>query len=249
METPPVRSGRGPNQRTNVDRPFAANPRSIALVALGLLAIPVTGLAISPAAGGVAHDLAVAVPDLGASFARMLLAYLLSLGFSLAYGYVAATNRTGERILIPVLDILQSVPILGFFPIAIVVFVRLTPGNAAGANLASIFLIFTSMSWNMVFGVYESLKSVPGELREASDAFALRGWQRIRRLLLPATVNRIVYNSVLSWTAGWYFLVAAEFISTASSTTVLPGIGTFLLRAAGNNDGTALATGLIVLIL
>ncbi|HEV2166259.1 MAG TPA: ABC transporter permease subunit, partial [Thermoplasmata archaeon] len=196
----------------------------------------------------ILSDLLVAVPDLGASFTRMLIAYLLSLGFAIVYGYFAASNPTGERILIPVLDILQSVPILGFFPVAIAVFVGLTPGSPIGANIASIFLIFTSMSWNMVFGVYESLKSVPADLKEAAETFEVHGLQRLRRVLLPATTNRLVYNSVLSWTGGWYFLVAAELISTASSTTKLQGIGTYLLTAAGNSDGTALLVGLGVLV-
>lgn len=215
---------------------------------LGAFSVP---LALAVSGSGwerISTDLLTAVPDLAASFTRMLIAYLVSLGFAIVYGYVAASNPTGERVLIPVLDILQSVPILGFFPIAIAVFVGLTPGSQIGANIASIFLIFTSMSWNMVFGVYESLKSVPGDLKEAADSFGVHGLQRLRRVLLPATTNRLVYNSVLSWTGGWYFLVAAELISTASSTTRLPGIGTFLLTAAGNGDGTALLVGLAVLV-
>jgi NitT/TauT family transport system permease protein len=197
-----------------------------------------------------AHDIASYLPtaafDLGASFTRMLLAYLLSLGFALTYGYIAATRRSSERVMIPVLDLLQSVPILGFFPVAIVLFVSLTPGSWVGPNMASIFLIFTSMSWNMVFGVYESVKSVPSDLREAALSFGVTGRQRLRQVLLPATVNRLVYNSILSWTAGWYFLVAAEFISNSSSQTVLPGIGSYLIDSV--NNGPALIAGLILLI-
>ncbi|MCI4358647.1 MAG: ABC transporter permease subunit [Thermoplasmata archaeon] len=230
---------------------FTRTPRQVAFVASAFAAavsIPAAVGLSGTGLGRVAADLRIAVPDLGASFTRMLLAYLLSLGFAIVYGYFAATKPTGERVLIPVLDILQSVPILGFFPIAIAVFVSLTPGSPIGANVASIFLIFTSMSWNMVFGVYESLKSVPNDLKEAADTFGVQGRQKLRRLLLPATANRLVYNSVLSWTAGWYYLVAAELISTASSTTRLQGIGTFLLTAAGSGDGTALLVGLAVLI-
>ncbi|HZY70520.1 MAG TPA: ABC transporter permease subunit [Thermoplasmata archaeon] len=187
---------------------------------------------------------------MGFSFARMLAAYALSLGFALGYGYYAATRRTGERVLIPILDILQSVPILGFFPVALVVFLHLPgAGPVIGANLASVFLIFTSMSWNMAFGVYESLKSLPSDLREAADSFGVTGVRRLRRVLYPATVNRLIYNSVLSWTAGWYFLVAAEFIARAGTNGVaLPGIGSFLLTAAQNHNLPELYTGLIVLI-
>ncbi len=192
-------------------------------------------------------NLPTASIDLSFSFTRMLIAYLLSLGFALAYGYYASTHRTGERVMIPVLDILQSIPILGFFPVAIVFFVALTPGSPIGENLASIFLIFTSMAWNMVFGVYESLKTLPNELRESADSFGSHGFQRLRRVVLPATVNRLVYNSVLSWTAGWFFLVEAE-IFTTSGTSPLPGIGSYLSLAAASGGAGAFLAGIIPLI-
>jgi NitT/TauT family transport system permease protein len=218
-----------------------------AIVAVGIPAVAASVLGGLPAVGTY---LPTAATDLLYSFLRMLAAYLLSLLFALSYGYFAATSRTGERVLIPILDILQSVPILGFFPFAIVFFVQAAgPGNPIGPNFASVFLIFTSMSWNMAFGVFESLKSIPNELREATESFGARGGLRLRAVLFPATVNRLVYNSVLSWTAGWYFLVAAEFISTAQSTTALPGIGTFLLsNATAPGDATALVTGLALLV-
>jgi NitT/TauT family transport system permease protein len=196
---------------------------------------------------GFVSDLPQAAYYLSYSFVRMIAAYAVSLGFALVYGYFAATNRGAERVMIPILDILQSVPILAFFGIAILVFVQVFQGvglSWVGYNLASIFLIFTSMAWNMVFGVYESLKSVPGDLREAADSFGVRGWQRLRQLLLPATLNRLVYNSVLSWTGGWFFLVAAELIGGKN----LPGIGSYLLTAAGGHNGNALVAGLVVLI-
>lgn len=204
-------------------------------------------ITLGPHQFGFVTDLPQATYYLAYSFVRMIGAYALSLGFSLVYGYFAATNRGAERVMIPVLDILQSVPILAFFGIAILVFVQVFQGvglSWLGYNIASIFLIFTSMAWNMVFGVYESLKSVPGDLREAADSFGVRGWQRLRQLLFPATVNRLVYNSVLSWTGGWFFLVAAELIGGKN----LPGIGSYLLTAAGNQNGDALVAGLIALI-
>lgn len=204
-------------------------------------------LILGPGTGnwGFVRDLPQATYYLSFSFVRMLCAYGLSLAFSLVYGYFAATNRGAERVMIPILDILQSVPILGFFPVAIAVFIGIP---LIGINLASIFLIFTSMAWNMVFGVYESIKSIPGELREATDSFGVRGWQRTRQILIPATINRLVYNSVLSWTGGWFFLVAAEFIASTRSTVALPGIGSYLLYAAGAHDGSALVAGLVALI-
>jgi NitT/TauT family transport system permease protein len=220
---------------------------------LGLLAVaPIVAAAgfvitLGPRQFGFVGDLPIAAYYLSFSFVRMLVAYAMSLGFALLYGYFAAANRGAERVMIPVLDILQSVPILAFFGIAIVVFVQVFQGvglASVGYNLASIFLIFTSMAWNMVFGVYESLKSVPGDLREASDSFGVHGWQRIRQLLIPATINRLVYNSVLSWTGGWFFLVAAELIGGKN----LPGIGSYLLTAASFHNGNALVAGLVVLV-
>ncbi|HKV90563.1 MAG TPA: ABC transporter permease subunit [Thermoplasmata archaeon] len=197
---------------------------------------------------GVSVDVPTAAVDLGYSFARMLAAYLLALGFALVYGYVAASNRVGERVMIPILDVLQSVPILGFFPFALGFFVVLTPHSWIGPNLASIFLIFTSMSWNMVFGVYESLKAFPAELKESADAFGVHGLQRIRQLVIPATVNRLVYNSVLSWTAGWYFLVLAEIFSTGSAGVTLPGVGSYLATAASSGDTNAFLAAFVLLI-
>ena len=220
---------------------------------VGAVGVPVVLLSTSVGGGAIASALPLATLDLSYSFVRMLCAYALSLGFALSYGYFAATTRVGERILIPVLDILQSVPILGFFPFVIVVFVQFAgKGNPIGPNFASIFLIFTSMSWNMAFGVYESLKSLPVEMREATESFGVHGLQRLREVLVPSTINRLVYNSVLSWTVGWYFLVAAEFISTSanpSEPTALPGIGTFLLKnAAPGGSSSALLAGIFVLI-
>jgi NitT/TauT family transport system permease protein len=150
-------------------------------------------------------------------------------------------------VMIPILDILQSIPILGFFPVALVVFASLTPGSWPGVNFASVFLIFTSMAWNMVFGVYESLKTLPGELKEAAETFRLRGWLLFRRVLFPATVNRLVYNTVLSWTAGWFFLVEAE-IFTTNKNQVLPGIGSFLSFAASDHNAQAFLAGIFVLV-
>ena len=226
---------------------FPASRRTLLLA--GLL-VPAAGaaLALGPHQFGFVTDLPQAAYYLSFSFTRMVLAYALSLAFSLVYGYFAATNRGAERVMIPVLDILQSVPILGFFPVAIIFFVEI--GMHAGVpwvgyNLASIFLIFTSMAWNMVFGIYESLKSIPGDLREATDSFGVHGWQRFRQVLLPATTNRLVYNSILSWTGGWFFLVAAELIAGSS----LPGIGSYLLSAAGNQNGNALVAGIVALII
>jgi NitT/TauT family transport system permease protein len=211
---------------------------------IGLAAL-IAPLATVPLIPGMVGQLPTAALFLSYSFGRMAAAYGLSLAFALGYGYLAATRRSYERVLLPILDILQSIPILGFFPAAVIFFVALTgPGSFLGPNLASVFLIFTSMSWNMAFGVYESLRGIPPDLKEASEAFGLRGPSRLRRLFLPATVNRLVYNSILSWTAGWFFLVAAEIISTK---VTLPGIGSYLYSAAQADNAPELLAGLLVL--
>lgn len=196
----------------------------------------------------------VSLPYLTArSLSRMTLAYLLSLGFSLLYGYTAAVSRRAGRILIPLLDILQSIPILGFLPAAIFVFATNLPG-IVGYEVASIFLIFTSMSWNIAFGVYESISGIPKDLDEASRAFNVGGWLRFRRLTLPSTIPRLVYNSMLSWTNGWFFVVASEIlINGQGSSLPLPGLGTFLGQASGQTGRPArydlLLLGLLALVL
>ena len=211
-------------------------------LSIGVIAASDPGFTVA----GLASYLPTATVDVTYSFLRMSAAYLLSLAFALSYGYYAASHRTGEKVMIPILDILQSVPILGFFPVVVLVLYNLQP-SGFGPNLASVILIFTSMSWNMVFGVYESLKTVPSDLREAADTFELRGWLRFRRLLFPATVNRLVYNSVLSWTGGWFFLVEAEIFTTNGA--ALPGIGSFLSFAASGHNSEQFIAGLIVLVI
>ncbi|MGA8542469.1 MAG: ABC transporter permease subunit [Thermoplasmata archaeon] len=240
----PATTDGAPNYRW---RPSAVRSAAI-YIAIPLFASVFALATVGLSFGGLAGYLPTAGVDVFYSFLRMGAAYTLSLGFALAYGYYAATHRTGERVMIPILDILQSIPILGFFPIALVVFAALTPGSWPGVNFASVFLIFTSMAWNMVFGVYESLKTLPAELKEAADTFRLRGMLLFRRVLFPATINRLVYNSVLSWTAGWFFLVEAE-IFTTNSNQVLPGIGSYLAFAASGHNTDEFLAGILVLVI
>ncbi len=224
-------------------------PRTALLYA----ALPIGAVFVATATVGfpgmsIVGYLPTASIDVLYSFLRMSAAYFASLGFALLYGYYAATHRSGERVMIPILDILQSIPILGFFPFALLFFAALTPNSWPGVNIASVFLIFTSMAWNMVFGVYESLKTLPVELKEVAATFRLRGFLLFRRVLFPATVNRLVYTSVLSWTAGWFFLVEAEIFST-NSNQVLPGIGSFLSIAASVHNTSAFLAGILVLVI
>src|SRR5579862_8784997 len=182
------------------------------------------------------------------SFYRMLIAYVLSLIFSIVYGLAATRGRLWERVLIPAVDIAQSVPVVGFFPAAVFFFVALAHGSRLGVEMAAIFLIFTSQAWNMALGVYEAVKTIPGDSAEALDAFGARGWLKFKRLLLPASVPKLVYNSILSWVAGWYFLIACEIIAAGPATYRLPGLGSFLWEASEKGRNFDLAAGLLALL-
>jgi len=182
------------------------------------------------------------------SCSRMLAAYAASLVFAIAYGVAAGRSRRAERILIPVLDVVQSVPVLGFFPAAIYFFIAITRGQRMGVELAAVFLIFTGQAWNMAFGVYEAVTTLPADASEAVEALGLSGWQRFRRLLLPAAVPKLVYNSILSWAAGWYFLVACEIIAIGSRSYSLPGLGSLIQLSMERGDVPAMAGGIAAMV-
>ena len=167
--------------------------------------------------------------DILHSLVRLFLAYLLSLSFAYAYGLAAALTRLGPRLLIPVLDILQSIPVLGFFPAVVLVMVPLFPTTHMGVEAASIVLIATSMAWNMAFAVYESVRTAPPELTDLFRGIRAPAWLWVLRFLVPVTLPKVVYNSVLSWTAGWYFLIACEMIALGPVHYELPGLGSFLV--------------------
>jgi NitT/TauT family transport system permease protein len=178
----------------------------------------------------------------------MLAAYIIALIFSIIYGMAAARGRRYERIMIPAIDIAQSVPVVGFFPAAVYFFVALAHGSRLGVEMAAVFLIFTSQAWNMALGVYEAVKTIPEDSRDALDSFGGRGWLKFKRLLLPASVPKLVYNSILSWVAGWYFLIACEIITVGPASYRLPGLGSFLWEAAEKGRTFDLATGLLTLL-
>ena len=170
------------------------------------------------------------------SLARMTVAYGLAVLLALATGHLAATSPVARRIILPTLDVLQSVPILGFFPAAVAVFVGLFGPSALGVEAAAIFLIFTSMFWNLAFGVYGSLISLPEDLTLAATHLGLRGSMRWSRLVLPAVFPNLVYNSILSWANGWYFLIASEIIAAGPARYTLPGLGSYLSQALVTGD-------------
>lgn len=179
---------------------------------------------------------------------RMLIAYIISLVFSILYSYIAYYNRTAEKILLPLLDILQSIPVLSFLPGVVLALIALFPGSRIGVELAAIILIYTGMAWNMTFSFYQSLISVPRELREVAKIYRLGWWQQVWTLDLPAGAIGLIWNSVMSVAGGWFFLMAIESFTIGEKTFTLPGLGSYLAEAANQQDYAALIYGLAVLI-
>lgn len=182
------------------------------------------------------------------SVGRMVIAYAMSLLFTLVYGRVAAYNLTAERLLMPLLDVLQSVPILSFLPLVLLSLSAVLPENIA-TELASIVLIFTSQVWNMTFAWYQSLTTMPKELREASAIFRLNSWMKFKKLELPFGMISLVWNSMMSWAGGWFFLMAAEIFTVGARDFRLPGLGAYLHEAAYYSDFRAIAWGLAALVI
>ncbi len=184
----------------------------------------------------------------GLSTMRMAIAYLLSLVFSVVYARIAIASRAAERVMVPLLDILQSVPILSFLPGVVLGLVALFPRSNVGLELAAIVLIFTSQVWNMAFCFHQSLLTVPKELREAAAIYRLSFWQRFTRLELPFGAIALIWNSMMSWAGGWFFLMAAEQFTLGPHSFQLPGLGSYLQTAANAGDIGALLLGLGALV-
>jgi len=183
---------------------------------------------------------------------RMLVAMALSLLFTFTYATLAAKNKQAERLLVPLLDILQSVPILGFISVTIVFFMALAPGRVLGAEFAAIFAIFTSQAWNMAFSFYQSLRTVPTELVEASRNFRLSPWMSFWRVDVPFAMPQLIWNMMMSMSGSWFFVVASEAISVGNTTVTLPGVGSYIALAIEQQNlkavGWAIGTMLIVIL-
>lgn len=182
------------------------------------------------------------------SVIRMGAAYLLSLAFTLIYGYAAARSRRAEQILLPTLDVLQSVPILSFLPVVLLGLSAVLHERVA-AELASIVLIFTSQVWNLTFSWYQSLTTLPKDLREAADVMRLNWWMRMRSLELPFGAIGLIWNSMMSWAGGWFFLMAAELFTVGERDYRLPGLGAYLQEASHQGNIPAILWGLSTLVL
>ncbi len=178
------------------------------------------------------------------SVLRISIAYLLSLVFTLVYGYIAAYNRRAERFMVPLLDILQSIPVLSFLPGVMLAMVSLFPHRQLGVELGAILLIFTGQVWNMAFSFYTSLKSIPHEMREAAELYRFSWWQRFTQMELPYSVIGLVWNSMMSVAGGWFFLMACEMFVLGNRDFRLPGLGSYLQTAASAGDTRAILWGL-----
>ena len=178
---------------------------------------------------------------------RMFAALAASLVFTFTYATLAAKSRRAEMILIPVLDILQSVPILGFLSFTVTFFLGLFPGNTLGAELAAIFAIFTSQAWNMAFSFYQSLRTVPRDLDEVARGFRLTGWQKFWQLEAPFAMPGLIWNTMMSMSGGWFFVVASEAITVGDTTIALPGVGSFIAKANDAGDWSAIGAAVLTM--
>jgi NitT/TauT family transport system permease protein len=187
----------------------------------------------------------------GRTTLRMLAAMVGSLLFTFSYATWAAKSRRAELLLLPLLDILQSVPILGFLSVTVVFFMSLAPGRVLGAECAAVFAIFTSQAWNMAFSFYQSLRTVPVELIEASRCFHVKPWVRFWRVEVPFAMPALVWNMMMSMSGGWFFVVASEAISVGDTTVTLPGIGSYIALAIAQRrlDAIAWAIGAMLIVI
>jgi len=182
------------------------------------------------------------------SVMRIAAAYILSLAFTLVYGYVAAYNAKAERFMVPLLDTLQSIPVLSFLPGVMVAMMALFPTRQLGLELGSILLIFTGQVWNMTFSFYSSLKNIPAEMREVTRVYRWSWWQRFIQMEMPFATIGLVWNSMMSVAGGWFFLMACETFVLGNRDLRLPGLGSYLQTAANAGDTRAIFWGVLVMI-
>ena len=180
---------------------------------------------------------------------RMFIALVFSFLATFIIAPIAAKSAKGEQIIIPIIDILQSVPILGYLSIFVPFFIGLFPGSMVGPEAAVIFVIFTSQVWNMILSFYQSLKSIPSELQEATEVYQLSPWQKFWRLEVPYAMPGLLWNAMMSMSAGWFFIVASEAISIANQTITLPGVGSYIALAIENHSIKALWYSIIAMLI
>ena len=183
------------------------------------------------------------------SLMRGLFAYAMSLGFTLVYGYWAARDARAERILVPLLDVLQSIPVLGFMPGLVLALVLLFPQSNIGLELAAILMIFTGQAWNMTFSFYHSLRAIPADLREVAAVYRFNWWQRFSWVELPNSTMGLVWNSMMSMAGGWFFLMISEAFRLGEQDFRLPGIGSYMSVAVEQGDVEAMLWAILAMTL
>jgi NitT/TauT family transport system permease protein len=183
------------------------------------------------------------------SFSRGLFAYVLSLGFSLVYGYWAAKDRVAERVLVPLLDVLQSIPVLGFMPGLVLALVAIFPRSNVGLEMAAVLMIFTGQVWNLTFSFYHSLRAVPREQREVATLYGFGWWRTFRHVELPFATTGLVWNSMMSVAGGWFFLMINEAFVLGDKDFRLPGLGSYMSVAAARGDGRAMVSAMVAMVI
>ena len=184
----------------------------------------------------------------GRTLLRMWVAFGFSLFFALLLGYVAAKSRAARAVILPVLDVLQSVPVLGFLSATVAGFMALFPGSLLGVECAAIFAIFTGQVWNMAFGFYHSMVTVPTDLQEAASTYGLSRWQRFRTLELPASAHSLIWNSMMSFGGGWFFVAQSEAISVMNRDIKLPGLGSYMAMSIEKGDHHAALLAVVAML-
>jgi NitT/TauT family transport system permease protein len=223
------------------------------LLVLGIVILLGTGARQMVAPFVIAHQPKISLSPAALPFyvlrtvMRMLAALVLSLIFTFTYATLAGKSRRAEMVLIPILDVLQSVPILGYLSFTVVFFLSLFPGNTFGPELAAVFAIFTSQAWNMAFSFYQALRTIPSDLDEASRSFRSSFWQRFWRLEVPFAMPGLVWNMMLSMSSGWFFVVASEAISVGDIRIALPGVGSYVARAIQRSDLPAVGWAIVAM--
>src|SRR5215813_4778010 len=178
---------------------------------------------------------------------RGLAAFGLSLMFTLVVGYWAAKSPTAERLLIPLLDILQSIPVLGFLPALVIALIALFPRTNTGLELACIIMIFTGQVWNMTFSFYSSLKSVPSDFNDVSAIIGFNSWEKLRKVELPFSAMNLVWNGLMSMSGGWFFLSVCEAFTLGNQQYRLPGIGAYMATAIARGNASAMIAAIVAM--
>ena len=187
----------------------------------------------------------------GRTLLRMWIAFCFSLFFAISLGYLAAKNTTARAVILPALDVLQSVPVLGFLSATVAGFMALFPGSLLGVECAAIFAIFTGQVWNMAFGFYHSMVTIPTDMQEAASTYGLTRWQRFRTVELPASAHSLIWNSMMSFGGGWFFVAQSEAISVMNKDIKLPGLGSYMASAIekGDNHAALLAVAAMLFLI